>query len=114
MSWKLLTLSVVDSGHFLTSASSPLAGSVAASDDMIDGTSPAATAAASSARRFMYAPSGVISDGFTPKSNFLNMTHLPGGRRTLTSVAFGGATWLEYPCNNNTQQRLPQTGAHFS
>jgi nitrogen regulatory protein P-II 2 len=30
------------------------------------------------------------------------------------SVATGGATWLEYPCNNNTQQRMPQTGARFS
>ena len=29
-------------------------------------------------------------------------------------VALSRATWLEYPCNNNTQQQLPRTGAHFT
>src|SRR5688572_22695547 len=30
------------------------------------------------------------------------------------SVATGAATWLEYPPDNNTQQKMPQDRAHFS
>jgi nitrogen regulatory protein PII len=32
----------------------------------------------------------------------------------VIGVATGAATWLEYPCNNNTQHDSPQIGAHFS
>ena len=83
---------------------------LAASLDMIDGSRPAATAAVSSARRFMNTLSGVISEGLIPTSNRLRMavTYLEaaGGPGVATQTA----TWLEYPCNNNTQQRHPNPG----
>ncbi len=74
MSSKVLAFSVVESGHFLTFANAPSGGIVAASPrDMIDGNSPAATAACNRVRRFRKVPSGVISDGFIPVSNRLRM-----------------------------------------